>query len=257
MGWEILLTEDDYSLYRENISLLEEQLYHHFPQAYTAPEITSAIRRVPRHFFVHPAYKQLAYTDRALPTANGLTTSAPSVIAQMIFYSEARGEENVLEIGTGTGYEAAVLAEMGSSVSTIEVDSYVAKTANRVLTELGYKIDKTVKNENKKKKMIRRYNTVRGTFPHRGTIELYTGNGQNGLPGEALFKAIIVAASVSYLQYIRHMTAQLTANNGRMVVPVGRRGDQTLHIIEKKKKTLTLRSVEGMSFDFVRLVHSE
>ena len=85
------------------------------------------------------------YTDNALPTCGSLTTSAPSVIARMIFQSGVSKGEQLLEIGTGTGYQAAVLAEMGVKVYTIEIDGSAVQTAGRILVRLGYKMDKRLK----------------------------------------------------------------------------------------------------------------
>jgi hypothetical protein len=93
---------------------------------------------------VHGSYRYLAYTDNALPTAGVFTTSAPSVIATMIYHVGIQRGEKLLEIGTGTGYEAAILAEMGVHVFTVEFDRHLALQANGILTLLGYKFDKTL-----------------------------------------------------------------------------------------------------------------
>lgn len=146
MSWQEVLSEEDIRLYRDNVALLEEQVINRFPHAYEAPDILRGIRAVPRHLFVHRGYRCLAYTDNAFPTSRGLTTSAPSVIAEMIFHSGIRRGGRLLEIGTGTGYEAAVLAEMGVHVLSIEIDRTVAVLANRVLCRLGYKLDRTIRN---------------------------------------------------------------------------------------------------------------
>lgn len=254
MGWESILQEDDYRFYRENISLLEDQVLNRFSHARSSSDILSAIRKVPRHLFVHPGYKKLAYTDNALPTFNGLTTSAPSVIAEMIYLSGIREHEKLLEIGTGTGYEAAVLSEMGVAVFSIEIDSYVARQANSVLTELGYKTDSTVHNKAKRTAMIERYSAIKHMFPRRGSLSLYNGSGYNGLPEEAPFHAIIMAASVPQLHHIRHIPKQLKNDRGRLIVPVGRKHDQVLHLIERAQDRFTVGTLDAVSFDFVRLV---
>lgn len=142
MSWELVLSEDDYRFFKENISLLEERVIENFPDGYKNPAILSAIRSVPRHLFVNESYKVLAYTDSALPTCRGLTTSAPSVIARMIFLAGVSRGDTLLEIGGGTGYEAAVLSEMGVNVCSIEIDQPVAEAANRILVRLGYKPDR-------------------------------------------------------------------------------------------------------------------
>jgi hypothetical protein len=87
MSWEQILSEDDFRLYRENIPLLEEQVIERFAHAHDAPDVLRGIRSAPRHLFVHGEYRYLAYSDNAFPTCCGLTTSAPSVIAEMIFHS--------------------------------------------------------------------------------------------------------------------------------------------------------------------------
>jgi protein-L-isoaspartate(D-aspartate) O-methyltransferase len=253
MHWEYVLTDEDYSLYRRNITLLEEQVVEHFPELRNAPEILSAIRNVPRHLFVNRSYRYLAYTDNAVPTSGGLTTSAPSVIGQMIYHAGIRCGEKLLEIGTGTGYEAAVLSEMGVNVFTIEIDKYLAMWANRVLVQLGYKIDKTVQDEEEKKKILRRFQEIRKFFPNRGMVELYSGNGRFGLKRHSPFKGIIVAASVPHLKYIDHLIEQLSPESGKLVVPAGKRNDQLLYIIERKQNKFYTNIVNGISFDFVRL----
>jgi protein-L-isoaspartate(D-aspartate) O-methyltransferase len=251
MSWEFVLSEDDYRLFRNNISLLEERVVQNFPDSYRNPAILSAIRSVPRHLFVNPGYKFLAYSDNALPTSGGLTTSAPSVIARMILQAGVAKGDRVLEIGTGTGYQAAVLAEMGVKVCTVEIDRPVAETANRVLAQLGYKIDKRSKAGRK------RYLEIRSYFPRREPIEQFWGNGRNGLAERSPFDGIIVAASVPHLQHVRSLVGQLSAAGGRLVVPVGDRLDQTLHTIERKGSRIVCDWLEGVSFQFLRLVAGE
>jgi protein-L-isoaspartate(D-aspartate) O-methyltransferase len=254
MSWENVLSEDDQRFFRENISLLEERVIQNFPDSYRNPAILSAIRRVPRHLFVSGAYKVLAYTDGALPTLRGLTTSAPSVIARMIFHCGATKGDRVLEIGAGTGYQAAVLAEMGVKVYSIEIDEAAADTANGVLVRLGYKPDNRPQTAARRKEGLRRYFALRRQAPHAGSVQLFVGNGQLGLAEKCPFKGIIVAASVPRLDPLWHLTGQLSEAGGRMVVPVGERHDQTLTILERKGKQVSYSVLEGLSFDFLRLV---
>ncbi|UCB45301.1 MAG: protein-L-isoaspartate O-methyltransferase [Spirochaetota bacterium] len=254
MSWEYLLSEDDFRLYRNNIYLLEAQVIQHFPDYNKAPEILSAIRNVPRHFFVHQSYRYLAYTDHAYPTCSGLTTSAPSVIAEMIYLTGIKRGEKLLEIGTGTGYEAAILSEMGVTVFTIEIDQQVALEANKVLIQLGYKIDKRISNEQKRKENLSEFYKVNKLFSHRGMIELYMGNGCKGLPIKAPFHGIIVAASIYQSKNIEHLIAQLIDEGGRLVVPIGNRQEQIMHIFEKRKHRVHTSILEDISFNFVRLI---
>ncbi len=249
---EHILDEDDYRLYRNNISLLEDQILNHFPEAYKTPEILSAIRRVPRHLFVNASYRYLAYTDNAFPTLSGLTTSAPSVIAEMISHLRVGRGDRVLEIGTGTGYQAAVLCEMGIKVFSVEIDKHLANTANGILIRLGYKLNRQ-KGSNTKEE-IRQYSNMKALFPRRGTLNLFIGNGRYGLYEHSPFRGIILAASIPDQRQIDHLTNQLSEEGGRLVVPIGRRDEQILHILEKKRGKMTLYKVEGTTFSFIRLI---
>jgi protein-L-isoaspartate(D-aspartate) O-methyltransferase len=228
MLWERVLPEDDYRLYRSNISLLEEQVLQHFPDGYQNPAILAAIRSIPRHLFVSPSYKYLAYSDNALPTYGGLTTSAPSVIARMIAEVGVTRGDKVLEIGTGTGYQAAILAEMGAKVFTVEIDRFLAETAKRVLTRLGYK-------------------------SQGGPIRLYWGDGRQGLAGQSPFAGIVVAASLPDLRLVLPLAGQLRAAGGRLVVPVGDRQEQELCSIERSRDRLRIRARQDVKLQFLRL----
>ncbi len=254
MSWQSVLSEGDYRLYRENISLLEDRIISNFPDIYRNSSILSAIRNVPRHLFVNQSYRTLAYTDNAFPTLAGLTTSAPSVIAEMIFHVGVKAGDRLLEIGTGTGYEAAVLAEMGVNVFSVEIDRQLIEQANKLLVRLGYKIDRSLTDERKRKECLRHFNEARSYFRHRGRIRLFWGNGQIGLEALAPFKAIIVAASVPHLKYTGNLARQLSTENGRLIVPVGSRVEQSFRIVERTGDKLNTYVVEGIACVFVRMV---
>jgi protein-L-isoaspartate(D-aspartate) O-methyltransferase len=246
MSWEFILPDDDYRYYRENITLLEDRVVQNFPDSYRNPAILTAIRNVPRHFFVNQGYKTLAYTDNALPTCGDLTTSAPSVIARMIFQTGVSKGEKLLEIGTGTGYQAAVLAEMGVKVFTVEIDGSAVQAADRVLVRLGYKMDKRLKRAGGAGEALQRYQAIRRHFPQREPITLYWGNGHRGLAERSPFNAIIVAASIPHLGHVQHLAAQLSSAGGIMVVPVGDRDEQSLVIVERMGKRIHLSTLEGV-----------
>jgi protein-L-isoaspartate(D-aspartate) O-methyltransferase len=254
LSWQEILKPDDVRLYKENISLLEDQVIQKFPDSYKDPDIVAAIRKVPRHFFVNQRYKHLAYSDNAFPTCNGMTTSAPSVIAKMIYYTGVKKGDRVLEIGTGTGYQAAVLSEMGIHVFSFEIDKAIIKTANKILVSLGYKIDQQVSNEIKRKEMIAYYNKINRIFPGRGKIRLFYGNGQKGLEPYAPFHGIIIAAALSHLKHIHTLIQQLSPSGGRLIVPVGDRIEQQMHIIEKNNRKIRIFVLKRISFQFVRMV---
>jgi protein-L-isoaspartate(D-aspartate) O-methyltransferase len=254
MSWQDILEEDDYRFYKENISLMEDQVVQRFKENYRDPSILAAMRNVPRHLFVHAGYKKLAYTDYAFPTYNGMTTSAPSVIAEMIYHSGVKRGDKLLEIGTGTGCQAAVLSEMGVKVFSIEIDKKIIQAANQILIKLGYKIDEQLKDKDKIYRMRKRYHEIKAQFPMRGSIKLYYGNGQLGLQKHAPFKAIIIAASLSHPRALNDLVPQLSAHQGRLIVPIGDRREQQMYIVEKKNKKLKTLIIQGICFQFVRMV---
>jgi protein-L-isoaspartate(D-aspartate) O-methyltransferase len=253
MHWEYVLSGEDYDLYRRNIASLEEQVVNHFSDSYKIPEILSAIRSVPRHMFVHESYRYMAYTDNALPSSGHCTTSAPSVIALMIACVGIRRGQKLLEIGTGTGYEAAVLSEMGVHVFSIEIDGYLARRANRILTQLGYKSDKTRQSSGTDKRNDSRFQALHSFFPHRGPVRLFLGNGRLGLERFGPYRGMIVAASVPALRAVDRLAVQLS-DRGLLVVPAGERHDQALMIIKRNDHAFHTSRLEGYSFDFVRLI---
>jgi protein-L-isoaspartate(D-aspartate) O-methyltransferase len=224
MSWEHILPEDDYRLFRENVSLFEAQVVTNAREA-ASPSILAAVRSVPRHFFVARDYRALAYTDNALPTARGLTTSAPSVIARMIHAAGVMWGARVLEVGTGTGYEAALLTEMGAEVRTIEIDGMLAGAANEILVRLGYK----------------------------PPVRLYHGNGMRGCPEGAPYDAIILAAALPSPSHLPSLVSQLRLG-GRLVAPVGGQHAQELVLLERLREGVRGGPVQGISVDFVRMV---
>lgn len=154
------------------------------------PEVLAAMRRVPRHRFVGPDQFASAYDDSALPLAAGQTISQPYIVAYMSAAARIRPNDKVLEIGTGSGYQAAVLAELGAQVFTIERIPELAAHAASVLADLGY--------------------------PSVSTRE---GDGTQGWPEEAPFEAILVTAAPGN---IPPALREQLADGGRLVIPVGR-----------------------------------
>jgi protein-L-isoaspartate(D-aspartate) O-methyltransferase len=175
------------------------------------------------------------------------------VIAEMIYKTGIERGEKLLEVGTGTGYEAAVLCEMEVRVFTIEVDKHLANWANQILVLLGYKIDRVPEDEYKRKQMMKRYNEIKKVLSQRGSIKLFLGNGQFGIEKHSPYRGIIVAASVPHLRHINLLLAQLSDNGGRLVVPAGRRNAQSLYIVEKQNGRYLTSVLEGVTVDFVRL----
>ena len=159
------------------------------PRGITDPRVLAAMRRVPRHRFVPDSYARLAYADSPLPIGHGQTISQPSIVAFMTEALALQGHEKVLEIGTGSGYQAAVLAEIASRVLTIEIVEPLARQAARRLAELGY-----------------------------ANVTVRAGDGYRGWPEEAPFDAIIVTAATDHVP--QPLLDQL-AIGGRLILPLG------------------------------------
>ena len=149
----------------------------------------AALRKVERHLFVPPALAALAYADHPLPIGEGQTISQPYIVAVMTEAIGLRGGERVLEIGTGSGYQAAVLAEMGAHVYTVEIVASLARTARATLARLGYR-----------------------------TVEVREGNGWAGWPENAPFDAIVVTAAPPT---VPDALKRQLRDGGRLVIPVG------------------------------------
>jgi protein-L-isoaspartate(D-aspartate) O-methyltransferase len=164
------------------------------------PRVLAAMRAVPRHRFVPDALAPLAYADRPLPIGHEQTISQPYVVAFMTEALALEGDERVLEIGTGSGYQAAVLAELVREVYTIEIVAPLARSAAALLAELGY-----------------------------DDVHARAGDGYRGWPAKAPFDAIVVTAAPGEVP--APLLEQL-APGGRMVIPVGGR-DQELVLYER------------------------
>ncbi|MEK7705442.1 MAG: protein-L-isoaspartate(D-aspartate) O-methyltransferase [Myxococcota bacterium] len=163
--------------------------------------VLAAMRRFPRHELVPEAYRNQAYDDGPLPIGFGQTISQPYMVAYMTEAADVQPGEKVLEVGTGSGYQAAILALVGARVFTIEIVPELGERARRDLARLS--IDNV---------------TVR------------VGDGYRGWPEEAPFDAIVVTAAP--LSVPPPLLAQL-ADRGRLVIPVGELGDQTIEIHQK------------------------
>lgn len=151
--------------------------------------ILSAMLRVERHLFVPTGLQRSAYTDQPLPIGEGQTISQPYIVALMTELLELKGGEKVLEVGTGSGYQAAILAELAKEVYTIEIVEPLAVSAEKLLLNLGYK-----------------------------NIKVKSGDGYLGWPEVAPFDAIIVTCAPDHIP--NPLLGQLK-EGGRMVMPVG------------------------------------
>ena len=111
-----------------------------------------------------------------------------------------------------------------------------------------------MKDKGKAKQLQKYYSNIRTRFPMRGSIRLFSGNGQLGLQKHAPFKGIIVAASLSQMHHLENLVRQLSAHGGRLIVPLGDRIGQQMYIVEKKNKKLTTMLLQNITFQFVRMV---
>ena len=178
--------------------------------------VLAAMERVPRHRFLPPEAQGNAYADRAVPIAEGQSISQPFIVALMAQALQLRGDERVLEIGTGSGYAAAVLSQLAADVVTIERLPALAEAAEQRLATLGYI-----------------------------NVRVIGGDGTAGLPGEAPFDAITVAAASPWVP--RPLREQL-ARGGRLVIPVGGRGEQLLLRVTRDASGEHVEQLSGVRF---------
>jgi protein-L-isoaspartate(D-aspartate) O-methyltransferase len=177
--------------------------------------VLEAMRKVKRHLFVPPIYRPLAYADGPLPIGMGQTISQPYIVALMTELLDLKGNEKVLEIGTGSGYQAAILAELAKEVYTIEILEPLARQAEKLLTELGYR-----------------------------NIHVKIGDGFLGWPEKAPFDAIIVTCAP---EEIPAALIEQLAEGGRLVIPVGVQW-QNLKLVQKTKGDLTTTDIIPVRF---------
>ncbi|MGB6873332.1 MAG: protein-L-isoaspartate(D-aspartate) O-methyltransferase [Dehalococcoidia bacterium] len=178
--------------------------------------VVDAMRRVPREAFVSQEQYHAAYEDRPLSIGFGQTISQPFIVALMVQALELRGDEKVLELGTGSGYEAAILAELAQKVVTVECIPELAESAKQVLDKLGY-----------------------------SNIEVHVAGRTLGRPEGAPYDAIIVSAGAPTVPQV--LLEQLTWN-GRLVIPVGSRWQQELLRVTKLRKGNEIENLGGCYF---------
>lgn len=180
--------------------------YQLIPRGIKDERVIAAMRKVPRHLFVPDFVRHSAYDDMALPIGDDQTISQPYMVAVMTELLELKGDEKVLEVGTGSGYQAAILAELSRKVYTIERISTLAEEARKRLTTLGYE-----------------------------NVNVIVGDGTKGLEEESPFDRIIVTAATPKIP--DPLINQLK-EGGIIVAPVGERFSQVLIKGKKEKGTL-------------------
>ena len=186
------------------------------------PQVLDAMRSVPRHLFVPAGNRDMAYNDQPLPIGNGQTISQPYIVAYMTEALDPGPDDRVLEIGTGSGYQAAVLAEIVKDVFTIEIVPKLGNRASKLLDELGY-----------------------------GNIHVRIGDGYLGWPEEAPFDAVIVTAAPERIPEALIMQLR---EGGAMIIPVGRRGgvQRLLKGVRKGDQLITTKELDVRFVPMVR-----
>lgn len=180
------------------------------------PRVLEAMKQVERHLFIPPELAEFAYLDRPVPIGEGQTISQPYMVAFMTELLDLKPDDRVLEIGTGSGYQAAVLARLAAKVYSIEIIPSLRERADQLLKELGIQ-----------------------------NVVTRTGDGFLGWPQEAPFDRIIVTASPPEVP--KPLLEQL-AVGGRMVIPVGEGNEQVLRLIQKTKSGIEQKEVLPVRF---------
>jgi protein-L-isoaspartate(D-aspartate) O-methyltransferase len=211
IGTAVTTKETEFEAAR--VTMVEEQIRR---RGIVDETVLQAMRRVPRHEFVPYELQDGAYKDGPLPIGEGQTISQPYIVAYMTATLELIGNEKVLEIGTGCGYQAAVLSCVAREVHSVEFHSALGRAARERLNRLGY-----------------------------SNVVVHIGDGSVGLIEHAPYDAILVAAAAPEVP--KPLLNQL-AEGGRMIVPVGREDEQTLMLVKKSGNEFVLKRGEACRF---------
>ncbi len=204
--------EDKTALRREQ--MVKEQIAH---RGISGKRLLEAMARVERHLFVPSSLQESAYKDSPLPIGYDQTISQPYIVALMTELLNLEGDERVLEIGTGSGYQAAILGELASEVYTIEILKPLAERSKELLDELGYE-----------------------------NVFVKHGDGFLGWPEQAPFDAIVVTCAP---EEIPEPLLEQLAEGGRMVIPIGKEWQmQKLKLVTKKNGQISVINVASVRF---------
>jgi protein-L-isoaspartate(D-aspartate) O-methyltransferase len=205
--------DDELTYTSQRYRMVEDQI---FGRDIRDPRVLNALRTVPRHRFVPHRDRHLAYTDGPLLIGHNQTISQPYIVALMTALLELKGDEMVLEVGTGSGYQAAILGLLAREVHTIERHTELAERAQGVLEESGLE-----------------------------NVHVHIGDGSAGLPEFAPYQAILVTAAAPSVP--QPLFDQL-ADHGRLVLPVGSLGGQVLERWVRCGKEFNHRVITGVAF---------
>jgi protein-L-isoaspartate(D-aspartate) O-methyltransferase len=198
---------------RERKQMIKEQIER---RGLRERRLLTALETVPRHMFVPEEYRYAAYEDGPLPIGYGQTISQPYIVALMTDFLSLKGNERVLEVGTGSGYQAAILGMMAEEVHTVEFIPELATQADKLLKALGM-----------------------------DNVRVHFGDGSLGLPEFAPYQGILVAAAAP--QVPKALLNQLE-DGGRLVLPVGSRGMQILEIWERNGDKFDSKTETAVAF---------
>jgi len=201
----------DYEILRKR--MVEEQL---IPRGIKNQRVLEALRKVERHKFVPQDLRSSAYADFPVPIGEGQTISQPYIVGLMTEYLNVTDQDKVLEIGTGSGYQTAILAELAKEVYSIERFETLARKTEALLNELGYK-----------------------------NIKIKVGDGTLGWPESAPFDKVVITAASPKIPL--PLTEQLK-ENGKLVLPLGENFSQVLTLVEKTKGKLKSTDICGCVF---------
>lgn len=198
------------------LEIARARLIEHLSQEIKDKRVLEVMAHIPRELFIPQDYYYAAYEDRPLPIGFGQTISQPFIVALMTEALELEGDEKVLELGTGSGYQAAILAELAKRVITVERIPQLVESARQVLTKLGYH-----------------------------NVEVYLAEKTLGWVAETPYNAIIITAGAPSVPKV--LLEQL-AVGGRLVIPVGSRWQQELLKVTKLKKRNRIENLGGCRF---------
>ncbi len=211
---------DEKNLAESRHRMVAEQLR---PRGIHDPRVLEAFETIPRHLFVPSEYQWSAYDDAPQPIGHEQTISQPYIVGIMSELLMLTGEERVLEVGTGSGYQAAILAKLAAEVHTVEIIPALAQRARQTLTSLGLK-----------------------------NVHVHCADGSQGCPDFAPYQAILVAAAAPKVP--PPLLEQL-AEGGRLVLPVGARGLQRLELWHREKNTFSSENIIPVAFVLLRGKH--
>ena len=190
------------------------------PNGIINPRVLTAMRLVPRHHFMRSVKRHLSYDDSTLPIGNGQHSLSPLIIAKILQALKLKGDENILEVGTGTGYLTALLVELSAYVYSLEINPYHAARASDKLEALNYQ-----------------------------NLDVHIGDGSQGLPDMAPFDAVIVTAAVE--QIPRPLAIQLR-QGGRLIIPLIEGNAHRLRLLQREDDRWLARTIATINTDLLQ-----